>query len=132
MPHLPTCVCGMKTPVGENSGKILHSGLWQGVPRESRGTITDATFPCDGIYIFASLEDGSIFILTSVELEPWCQINPTAYLPSNPSTRLHPLAIDAHPSESNQFVVGLTDGGVCIVEPPHVLVLWMWHAAFKR
>lgn len=31
--------------------------------------------------------------------------------------RLHPLVIAAHPSEPNQFALGLTDGGVHILEP---------------
>lgn len=30
---------------------------------------------------------------------------------------MYPLVIAAHPSEPNQFALGLTDGGVCIIEP---------------
>ena len=33
------------------------------------------------------------------------------------SLRVHPLVIAAHPSEPNQFALGLTDGGVHILEP---------------
>lgn len=33
------------------------------------------------------------------------------------SIRVYPLVIAAHPSESNQFALGLTDGGVHILEP---------------
>ena len=31
--------------------------------------------------------------------------------------RVYPLCIAAHPSEANQFALGLTDGGVCVLEP---------------
>lgn len=31
--------------------------------------------------------------------------------------KVHPLAIAAHPSEPNQFALGLADGGVHVLEP---------------
>lgn len=33
------------------------------------------------------------------------------------SLRVYPLVIAAHPSEPTQFALGLTDGGVYILEP---------------
>ena len=33
------------------------------------------------------------------------------------SLRVFPLVIAAHPSDPNQFALGLTDGGVHIIEP---------------
>lgn len=33
------------------------------------------------------------------------------------SLRVYPLVIAAHPSDPNQFALGLTDGGVQILEP---------------
>lgn len=33
------------------------------------------------------------------------------------SLRVHPLVIAAHPSEANQFALGLSDGGVLVLEP---------------
>lgn len=33
------------------------------------------------------------------------------------SLRVHPLVIAAHPSEPNQFALGLTDGSVHVLEP---------------
>lgn len=30
---------------------------------------------------------------------------------------MHPLVIAAHPSEADQFALGLSDGGVCVLEP---------------
>ncbi|KAK4478953.1 hypothetical protein RD792_014460 [Penstemon davidsonii] len=41
----------------------------------------------------------------------------SAYLPANPSLRVYPLLIDVHPTKPNQFALGLTDGGICILEP---------------
>lgn len=33
------------------------------------------------------------------------------------SLRIYPLVIAAHPSEPNQFALGLTDGGIHVLEP---------------
>lgn len=33
------------------------------------------------------------------------------------SSRVYPLVIAAHPSEPSQFALGLTDGGVYVLEP---------------
>lgn len=33
------------------------------------------------------------------------------------SSTAYPLVIAAHPSEANQFALGLTDGGVHVLEP---------------
>lgn len=84
---------------------------------EARGPITHATYSCDSQSIYVSFEDGSVSILTASNLRLRCRINPNAYLPPNPSMRVYPLCIAAHPSEANQFALGLTDGGVCVLEP---------------
>ncbi|XP_077237920.1 topless-related protein 1-like [Tasmannia lanceolata] len=91
--------------------------LKQFVPRESSGAITHATYSCDSQLIYASFADGSVGVLTSSTLRLRCRINPTAYLPSNLSSNVYPLVIAAHPSEPNQFALGLTDGGVHVLEP---------------
>ncbi|KAB1199378.1 Topless-related protein 4 [Morella rubra] len=98
--------------------------LKQWVPREASGPITHATYSCDSHSIYVSFEDGSVGILTASTLRLRCRINPTAYLPSNPSIRVFPLVIAAHPSEPNQFALGLTDGGVHIIEPLEVEGKW--------
>ncbi|KAH7547411.1 hypothetical protein FEM48_Zijuj01G0306800 [Ziziphus jujuba var. spinosa] len=94
------------------------------LPRESSGPITDATYSCDSQSIFASVEDGSVYILTANTLRIRCRISPAAYLPANPSTRVHPVVVAAHPSEPNQFAVGLTDGGIHVLEPPESEGKW--------
>ncbi|KAI3781936.1 hypothetical protein L2E82_11964 [Cichorium intybus] len=91
--------------------------LKQWGPREASGAITHATYSCDSQSIYVTFEDGSIDILTASTLRLRCRISSTAYLPTNPNSRVYPLVIAAHPSEPNQFAVGLTDGGVCIIEP---------------
>ncbi|XP_065626180.1 topless-related protein 4 [Quercus suber] len=91
--------------------------LKQWAPREISGPITHATYSCDGQSIYVSFEDGSVGVLTAATLRLRCRINQNAYLPPNPSLRVHPLVIAAHPSEPNQFALGLTDGGVHILEP---------------
>ncbi|KAK2974417.1 hypothetical protein RJ640_021273 [Escallonia rubra] len=89
----------------------------QWISWESSGSITDATYSCDSQSIYACFEDGSVCILTATALRLRCRINPSAYLPSTPSSRVYPLVIAAHPTESNQFALGLTDGGVHVLEP---------------
>uniref|UniRef100_M4CP68 CTLH domain-containing protein n=1 Tax=Brassica campestris TaxID=3711 RepID=M4CP68_BRACM len=84
--------------------------------REATGRrITSGTYSGDSKSIFVGFEDGTVNVLTASNLRLRCRINPTAYLPSNPSLRV--LVIAAHPSESDQFAVGLSNGHVCVVEP---------------
>ncbi|XWS20441.1 hypothetical protein CRYUN_Cryun31cG0101500 [Craigia yunnanensis] len=92
--------------------------LKQWIPRESSGSITDAVYSCDSQSIYASFEDASVCILTSSTLQLSCRINPSAYLPSNPSARVYPVVVAAHPSEPDQFALGLSDGGVHVLELP--------------
>ncbi|KAK6148980.1 hypothetical protein DH2020_016505 [Rehmannia glutinosa] len=89
----------------------------QWVPRESSAAITDATYSCDSQLIYTSFDDGSVCVFTAAGLKLRCRINPTAYLPSTPSSRVYPLVVTAHPLEPNQFALGLTDGGVHVMEP---------------
>ncbi|KAF7124673.1 hypothetical protein RHSIM_Rhsim12G0191000 [Rhododendron simsii] len=60
---------------------------------------------------------GTVTVLMPATLTTKCRISPTAYLPSNPSPRVYPLVITAHPLKPNQFAFGLTDGGVYVLEP---------------
>ncbi|XP_024026087.1 topless-related protein 4 isoform X2 [Morus notabilis] len=98
--------------------------LKQWFPREATGPITHATYSCDSQSIYVSFEDGSVGVLTASTLRLRCRINPTAYLPPNPSLRVYPLVIAAHPSEANQFALGLTDGGVHVLEPLELEGKW--------
>ncbi|XP_024965488.1 topless-related protein 4-like isoform X2 [Cynara cardunculus var. scolymus] len=91
--------------------------LKQWGPREASGAITHAAYSCDSQSIYVTFEDGSIDILTASTLRLRCRISSTAYLPTNPNSRVFPLVVAAHPSEPNQFALGLSDGSVCVIEP---------------
>ncbi|KAJ4908640.1 Topless-related protein 4 [Raphanus sativus] len=91
---------------------------------EATTPITSGTYSGDSQSIFVSFEDGTVDVLTASNLRLRCRINPTAYLPSNPSSRAYPLVIAAHPSESNQFAVGLSNGHVYVVEPSKTEGTW--------
>ncbi|CAA7027040.1 unnamed protein product [Microthlaspi erraticum] len=98
--------------------------LRQWFRREATGPITSGTYSCDSQSIFVSFENGSIDVLTASNLRLRCRINPTAYLPSNPSSRVYPLVIAAHPTETNQFAVGLSNGAVHVLEPSETEGQW--------
>ncbi|CAI0542826.1 unnamed protein product [Linum tenue] len=90
--------------------------LKQWFPRDAN-PITHATYSCDSQSIYVSFEDGSVGVLTAPALRLRCRISSAAYLPPNPSLRVYPLVIAAHPTEANQFALGLTDGAVHVLEP---------------
>ncbi|CAH9098684.1 unnamed protein product [Cuscuta europaea] len=96
----------------------------QWVPREA-SAITYATYSCDSQSIYVSFEDGGVGVLTATNLRWRCRIYPASYLPlANPSARVHPLVVAAHPSDPNQFALGLSDGGVVVLEPPESEGKW--------
>ncbi|XAR53253.1 hypothetical protein NMG60_11021726 [Bertholletia excelsa] len=85
--------------------------------RDANRSITHAAYSCDSQSIFVSFDDGCVDVFTASTLRVRCHISPTSYLPPNPTSRVYPLVIAAHPSEANQFAVGLSDGGVYVLEP---------------
>ncbi|KAE8732576.1 Topless-related protein 4 [Hibiscus syriacus] len=84
---------------------------------ESSGPITHGIFSCDSRLVYTSFMDGTVRIFSASNLQLQRQINPTAYLSSDVSSTVHPLAIAAHPQEPNQFAIGLTDGTIYVFEP---------------
>ncbi|PKA49230.1 Topless-related protein 1 [Apostasia shenzhenica] len=88
--------------------------LKQWLPRDV--AVTHATYSCDSQIIYASFTDGSVSVFTST-LRLRCRISPTAYLNASSSSNVHPVVIAAHPIEPSQFALGLTDGGVQVLEP---------------
>ncbi|XP_078150956.1 protein TPR3-like isoform X3 [Carex rostrata] len=92
--------------------------LRQWVPREnSAPPISHATFSCDSQLVYATFVDATVCIFSASNLKLRCRILPAAYLPPNVSPNVHPLVVAAHPLEPNQFAIGLTDGGVHVIEP---------------
>eukprot|EP00253_Pinus_taeda_P023572 PITA_23572 len=87
-------------------------------PREPMPAhISCATFSCDGLLVYASFFDGSIGVFGSELLRPRCRIAPPAFIPDTGSGHIYPLVIAANPHVPNQIAVGLTDGGVHVIEP---------------
>ncbi|KAI3913464.1 hypothetical protein MKW98_003943 [Papaver atlanticum] len=90
------------------------------VPRFS-AHITDATLSSESEMIFASFLDATILVFVVGNLQPVCRIQPSAYL--HALSRVYPTAVDAHPTK-NQFALGLSDGGVCVIEPLNSVKNW--------
>ncbi|XP_058203321.1 protein TPR3-like isoform X3 [Rhododendron vialii] len=82
-----------------------------------RAQICHATFSCDSQLIYASFVDGTVLIFEASNFHLRCEINPTAYIPSELSSKAYPVAIAAHPQEPNQFALALKDSGVVVIEP---------------
>ncbi|KAI3893552.1 hypothetical protein MKX03_000505 [Papaver bracteatum] len=92
------------------------------VPRFS-AQITDATLSSESKMIFASFLDGTILVFGVANLQPMCRIQPSAYLHAISSPSVYPTAVEAHPTK-NQFALGLSDGGVCVIEPLNSVKNW--------
>nr|XP_016500037.1 PREDICTED: topless-related protein 1-like [Nicotiana tabacum]XP_016500038.1 PREDICTED: topless-related protein 1-like [Nicotiana tabacum]XP_016500039.1 PREDICTED: topless-related protein 1-like [Nicotiana tabacum] len=89
--------------------------------------ISHATFSCDCQWIYAVMKDGIVLILSASDLSPKFEIDPSTFLPSDFSAYVIPLVVAAHPQNPNQFALGLTDGGVVIIEPPESEGRWLVH-----
>ncbi|MED6159574.1 hypothetical protein PIB30_043521 [Stylosanthes scabra] len=79
--------------------------------------ITQATLSCDSNTIYAILADGSVRMFDASNLQTFCRINPSAYLPQNPSFSIKPVSIAASPLKPFQFALGLSDGTVKLFDP---------------
>ncbi|KAM7490054.1 hypothetical protein LguiA_032975 [Lonicera macranthoides] len=89
--------------------------------------ISHAAFSCDGHLVYAGFCDGTVLIFNTSNLHVKCEINPSAYLPSHISSNMYPFAVATHPRDPNQFALGLTDGGVVIIEPLESEGRWDFH-----
>ncbi|XP_038711206.1 topless-related protein 4-like isoform X2 [Tripterygium wilfordii] len=96
--------------------------LKQWFPREASGPISHASYSCDSQSIYVCFKDGSIGALTASTLRLRCRISAAAYMTSTPKT--YPVVIAAHPSDPNQFALGLSDGGVHVLEPSEAEGKW--------
>ncbi|XP_031129869.1 protein TOPLESS-like isoform X2 [Ipomoea triloba] len=79
--------------------------------------ICHATFSCNNQFVYAVMRDGIVLILDASHLCPRFEIDPSTYIPSDIRWNGVPLVIAAHPGKPNQFALGLSDGGVLVVEP---------------
>ncbi|XP_047250976.1 protein TOPLESS-RELATED PROTEIN 2 isoform X5 [Capsicum annuum] len=96
-------------------------------PRDSLSApISSAIYSCDGLLIFTGFCDGAIGIFDADSLRLRCRIAPPAYLSSisSGSGATFPVVIAAHPSDSNQFALGMSDGAVHVMEPSDAEPRW--------
>ncbi|KAK1547905.1 hypothetical protein Q3G72_010507 [Acer saccharum] len=96
-------------------------GICQWVPQDVLSApISCATYSCNSQLVYATFCDGNIGVFDADTLRLRCHIAPPAYLSQavlNGSQAVYPLVVAAHPFESNQFAIGLTDGTVKVLEP---------------
>ncbi|KAF8401413.1 hypothetical protein HHK36_012352 [Tetracentron sinense] len=100
--------------------------ILQWVPHSVLSTpISYAAYSCNSQLVYAAFYDGNIGVFDADSLRLRCRIAASAYLSQavSISQAVYPLIIAAHPHESNQFAVGLTDGSVkvmttCMPPPP--------------
>ncbi|KAL0324138.1 UNVERIFIED_CONTAM: protein TOPLESS-RELATED PROTEIN 2 [Sesamum calycinum] len=96
-------------------------------PRDSLSApISSAIYSCDGLSIFTGFCDGAIGIFDADSLSLRCRIAPSAYISSSLSSNggAFPVVIAAHPSDPNQFALGMSDGAVHVVEPSDGETKW--------
>lgn len=88
--------------------------------------ISSAIYSCDGLLVYTSFYDGAVGVFDADSLRIRCRIAPSAYIPSFSvsGNSPYPLVIAAHPSESNQIALGMSDGAVQVVEPFDVEQKW--------
>ncbi|KAJ7552606.1 hypothetical protein O6H91_06G061400 [Diphasiastrum complanatum] len=94
--------------------RVRHWVPWDSFP----AGISNATYSCDSQLVFAGFFDGSVSVFDAESLRPRCRILASVHIPQGGnSAPVYPLVIAAHPSEPNQFALGLSDGGVQVMEP---------------
>jgi hypothetical protein len=100
-----------------DAAKLERLRHW--VPRDSlSASISNATYSCDSQLVYAGFVDGSVGIFDAESLRPRCRLSPAVQIPQGASnSTVYPLVIAAHPLEPNQFALGLSDGGVQVIEP---------------
>ncbi|OIV95906.1 hypothetical protein TanjilG_27010 [Lupinus angustifolius] len=92
----------------------------QWVPQDGlSASISSATYSCNSQLVYAAFTDGSIGVFDADSLRLRCHIASSAYLhqTSSNSQNVYPVVITAHPHESNQIAVGLSDGSIKVIEP---------------
>ncbi|KAF5743337.1 hypothetical protein HS088_TW09G01404 [Tripterygium wilfordii] len=88
----------------------------QWIVEESSAPISHATLSCDSRIVYCGFLDGIVRILDASNFRIICQINPPAYLGLEISSGIYPVAVAANPQQPNQFALGLSNGGVHVIE----------------
>ncbi|XP_073055232.1 topless-related protein 1-like isoform X2 [Primulina eburnea] len=79
--------------------------------------ISHATYSCDSQLVYAVMRDGIVLIVGASDLTPRFEIDPSAYLMPRHSCYVYPVVVASHPQNPNQFALGLSNGGVVVMEP---------------
>ncbi|XP_042420802.1 protein TOPLESS-RELATED PROTEIN 2-like isoform X1 [Zingiber officinale] len=98
--------------------KLECSRSW--CPRDMLSApISHAIYSCDGLSVYAGFSDGAIGVFEADSLRLRCRIASSAYLPASIQSAgsSHPVVIAAHPTESNQIALGMSDGAIYVLEP---------------
>ena len=74
------------------TAKLEHFKHW--IPYES---LSNATYSCDSLLIYASFCDGAVGVFHADTLKLRCIIAASAYLPHNVISTVYPLVVAAHP-----------------------------------
>nr|GLL44509.1 protein TPR2-like [Ipomoea trifida] len=102
--------------------------ILQWYPRDSLSApISSAIYSCDGMLVFAGFSDGAIGIFDADSFRLRCRIAASAYISSSigsSSGSAFPVVIAAHPSDANQFALGMNDGSVNVIEPSDAEPKW--------
>ncbi|KAK6158465.1 hypothetical protein DH2020_005779 [Rehmannia glutinosa] len=104
---------------------LAISSVWY--PRDSLSApISSAIYSCDGLLIFTGFCDGAVGIFDADSLNLRCRIAPSAYISASISSNgnAFPVVIAAHPSDPNQFALGMSDGAVHVIEPSDGETKW--------
>lgn len=93
----------------------------QWVPQDTASApISYAAYSCNSQLVYATFCDGNIGVFDADSLRLRCRIAPSVYLSQaalNGSQPVYPLVVAAHPLDSNQIAIGLSDGSVKVIEP---------------
>ncbi|CAK9136065.1 unnamed protein product [Ilex paraguariensis] len=102
--------------------------LYSWSPRESlSAAISSAIYSCDGLLVFSGFRDGAIGIFDADSLRLRCRVAASAYISSSVASNCgtaFPVVIAAHPSDPNQFALGMSDGAVHVIEPSDAEPKW--------
>ncbi|XVF57547.1 hypothetical protein PTKIN_Ptkin06aG0214600 [Pterospermum kingtungense] len=82
--------------------------------------ISYATYACNSQSIYATFCDGNVGVFDADSLRLRCRIASTVYLSQailKGNQAVYPLVVAAHPTDVNQFAIGLSDGTVKVMEP---------------
>lgn len=102
--------------------KLECIGQW--VTGKFSAEISHATFSSDSQLVYAIFLDGTASVFNTPNFHLQCRIDFNACIPLDIRCDVCPLVVAAHPNNPNQFAVGLSNGGIHIIEPLESVGKW--------